>query len=257
MNVLKIIILISLVTLASATPTFAQTARSGLCTSAVGAVAEALKLKVGCEAPPDANIPVNSGGPAGPCQDAPPPPGDIRAAIISKWGITLNITQEQLPFAWKEFYQIDCTGFLQDIRGAIVGSWGNGYAQQFACPGGTGEYGSTSVMFSNQWSGEFMEAILTHELTHVWQFCTARGEQNRLEIPAAYSGEGGVSRYSREGCGYSSGFPSLYNEDHADTIALYLNPNVGELTCGNGDPNPFSGGRHPLHAGVAKRGLGR
>lgn len=248
--------ILNLLLFSTAAGVFAQRAVSNICTSAVGEVTEEQRKAAGCEAPPDSNIPVG-GGPAGPCQDAPPPPPDIRAAIIAKWGITLNITQEQLPWAWKEFHQIDCYGFLQDLRGALVDSWGNGYAQQFSCPGSNGDYGPTDVMFSNQWTGEFMGAILSHELTHVWQFCAPRGEQNRLEIPAAYSGEGGVSRYSREGCGYSSGFPSLYNEDHADTIALYMNPNVGELTCGYGDPNPFAGGRHPLHFGLARRGLGR
>lgn len=227
------------------------------CISAVGTLAPGDNTPIGCAPPAASDSAVGVGGPPGPCQQAPAPPGDIRSAIISKWGITLNLPQEQLPWAWKEFYKIDCTGFLQDIRGAIVDSWGNGYAQQFACPGKTGEHGSTSVMFSNQWTGDYMSAILSHELTHVWQFCSPRGEQNRLEIPAAYNGEGGVSRYSREGCGYSSGFPSLYNEDHADTIALYLNPDSGELTCGNGTPNPFAGGRHPLHYALAKRGLGR
>ncbi|MEK7604998.1 MAG: hypothetical protein AAB478_00545 [Patescibacteria group bacterium] len=103
-----------------------------------------------------------------------------------------------------------------------------------------------------------MGAILVHELTHVWQFCSQRGEANLLQIPAAYSGERGLTKYSRRECpNFAPGFDRIYHEDQADTIALYLNPNVGELTCGNGAPNPFLGGRHPLHRGVAQRGLGR
>lgn len=188
------------------------------------------------------------GGPAGPCQQAPPPPGDIRQAIIDKWGITLDITTFQLPLAWEEFHEIDCTGFLQDIRGTTVGSWGNGYAQQFNCPGD----GGNQVMFSNQWSGEFMKAILVHELTHVWQFCSEKGETNRVVNGSAFAEEGGVTNYSRTGCGFDV---SLLNEDHADTIALYLNPEQGELTCGNGAPNPFANGGFPIHRGVAEQGV--
>lgn len=223
---------------------------SNVCKTVVGSVSEEERKQAGCEAPPDSDISTGGGGPAGPCQQAPAPPGDIRGAIIAKWGITLNITQPQLRLAWEEFHEIDCTGFLQAIRGTVVGSWGNGYAQQFSCP----QDGEVDVMFSNQWGGEFMKAILVHELTHVWQFCSPKGEQNRLEIPAARAFEGGLTKYARTGCGFNV---SLVNEDHADTIALYLNPNVGELTCGEGAPNPFSGGRFPAHRGVAERGVGR
>lgn len=254
-KLLSLILVSLLITVMSSTPVEAITITGTQeCISAVGTVAPGDKTEIGCGVGSAVG-----GGPAGPCQEAPAPPADIRGAIIGKWGITLNLPQNQLPWAWKEFFKIDCTGFLQDIRGAIVDSWGRDYAQEFACPGKTGEYGSSSVMFSNQWAGDYMGAILSHELTHVWQFCASRGEQNRLEIPAAYGGEGGVSKYSRFECPnfQPSSMESAYNEDHADTIALYLNPDQGELTCGNGAPNPYAGGAHPLHFALARRGLGR
>lgn len=191
----------------------------------------------------------SSVGPAGPCMQAPPPPANIKQAIQDKWGIRLEIPDYQQKLAWEEFHEIDCTGFLQDIKGTYVGSWANGYAQQFSCPGDE----DVDVMFSNQWDGEFMKAILTHELTHVWQFCSSNGEQNRLLDGSAYQEEGGLTNYSRTGCGFDV---TLLNEDHADTIALYLNPEQGELTCGNGAPNPFSGGKFPAHRTVAESGVG-
>ena len=190
----------------------------------------------------------SSGGPGGPCQIAPAPPSDVKQAIIDKWGITLNLPQNQIDLAWEEFHEIDCTGFLQDIQGTVVGSWGNEYAQQFNCPG----QGGSQVMFSSNWSGEFMKAILVHELTHVWQFCSEKGEANRIANGSAFGEEGGVTNYSRTGCGFDV---SLLNEDHADTIALYLNPEQGELTCGGGRPNPFAGGGFPIHRGVAEQGV--
>lgn len=218
--------------------------------------------------PPECELtlasPGNSGGntggsgPAGPCMTAPSPPGDIRGAIINKWGITLNLPQQQLQLAWQEFHEIDCTGFLQDLRGTLVNSWGNGYAQQFSCPRTSGEQGETDIMFSNQWVGEFMKAILVHELAHVWQFCSSRGEANLLEVGNAYRGEGGLTKYSRREClNFAPGLDRIYHEDQADTIALYLNSEQGELTCGNGAPNPFTGGRNPLHGNAAKKGVGR
>lgn len=256
-----VLALIFLIILPGISLTHAQKVSSNVCKTLVGSptlepgqTLEQLKSSLGCASAGSDGV----GGPAGPCQEAPAPPGDIRGAILSKWGITLNLPQDQLLWAWKEFYSIDCTGFLQDLRGSLVDSWNNGYAQQFSCPGGNGEYGPTDVMFSNQWVGEFMGAILVHELTHVWQFCSQRGEANLLQVPAAYSGERGLTKYSRRECpNFAPGLDRIYHEDQADTIALYLNPNVGELTCGNGTPNPFSGGRSPLHRGVAQRGLGR
>ncbi len=219
--------------------------------------------KVGNPSGPEPEcVPENVGGGSlsgGPCQTAPTPPDRslIRQAIIDKWGITLNLTEEQLVLAWEEFHEIDCTGFLQDLEGTLVGSWSNGYAQQFSCPGSGGAQGDVDIMFSNQWSGTFMKAILVHELTHVWQFCSSRGEANLLEVGQAYQGEGGLTKYSRNECSLGVGADRRHHEDQADTIALYLNPEQGELTCGNGAPNPFAGSGYPLHRTAAEKGVGK
>lgn len=176
--------------------------------------------------------------------------GDVQA----KWGIYLrNLTLDQVQMIWEEFYEISCTGILQDIRGTVVEGWGNAYSQQFSCP----QDADVDVRFGVH-HGTFVKALILHELTHVWQFCSKRGEANRLKIPEAYRAEGGLTNYSRGGCPqFASGFPSLYNEDHADTIALYLNPTIGELTCGGGKPNPFSGGGYPLHRNIAREATGK
>lgn len=196
----------------------------------------------------------SGGGSFGPCQEAPAPPSDIKQAIIDKWGITLNLNNFQLLGAWEEFHEIDCTGFLQDLNGTLVNSWGNGYAQQFSCPGTSGNQGETDVMFSNDWNGEFMKAILIHELTHVWQLCTSRGEQNKIGNDEAVGSESWLTNYSRSGgCGFDI---DPYKEDHADAIALYLNPEQGELTCGEGRGNPFAGGGFPAHSSNAESAVG-
>lgn len=184
----------------------------------------------------------------------------------AKWGIEfVGMTVAMMKEFWQEFHEVSCTGFLQDIRGTRIVGWDEAYSQQFSCP----QDGGDNVKFSRYWydrnggahprEGEYLQSFLTHELTHVWQFCSVskRGQNNLLMIPAAYDGEGGISNYSRTGCNYASGRESLLQEDHADTIALYLNPTLGELTCGNGAGNPFAGGAHPLHRNVAHQGTGR
>ena len=168
--------------------------------------------------------------------------------IRIKWDIYfIGMDLDQLQMIWEEFHMIDCVGFLQDLRGTKVARWYNDFSQQFSCP----QDPDIDVQFGNH-NGPFVRALITHELTHVWQNCSPNGINNLLDIPAAYSGEGGLTNYSRTGCGFSV---NLHNEDHADTIALWLNADSGELTCNNGNPNPFAGGAHPLHKGVALKGV--
>lgn len=228
-----------------ASPSYALSKSSNQCFTKVGTLSPEQEKEAGCK-----DIEGGAGGLGGPCQVAPPPPGDIVTVIRNKWNINLqNIPSNQLLWIWQEFHEIDCTGFLQDIRGTTVVGWGNSYSQQFSCP----QQGGMNVGFGN-YGESATKGLIVHELTHVWQFCSQRGEQSRLEIPAAYAAEGGLTTYSRSGCGFDI---SLHNEDHAETITFFLNPDLGEITCGNGLPNPYLGGKFPQHRGVAERGVGR
>lgn len=235
---------------------YATSAVSNICNTAVGTIAPGQTTPLGC---PKTNLPTDGSGPAPTrCETAPEmnwtSPEQYENAIRTKWGIDFRpgFTLDQMQMIWQEFYTITCTGFLQDIKGTRLARWGNVYSQQFSCP----QDGDINVYFGEH-HGDFVRALITHELTHVWQHCSRRGEVNRLEVPPVYNSEGGVSNYSRTGCGYASGYESLIKEDHADTIALYLNRDIGELTCGGGAGNPFADNRHPAHAALAKRGLGR
>jgi hypothetical protein len=216
---------------------------SNICVTKVGTPGGDEK-PIGC-------TPSSSGGPSGPCMQAPPPPADIRGAISAKWGMTLNLPQDQLQYAWEEFHEIDCVGFLQDLRGTVINSWENNFSQQFSCPQDPG----VDIQFGNHHGGDWVKALLVHELTHVWQFCSPRGEANLLQVESAYIGEDGLTKYSRRECpNFAPGLNRIYHEDQADTIALFLNPETGELTCGNGAPNPFSVGK-PLHKSAAEKGV--
>lgn len=196
----------------------------------------------------------NGGGAKGPCQAAPPAnftsEEEYRNAISDKWGINLFLPLHQMQNAWKEFHEIDCTGILQDISGSVVGSWENGWSEQFSCPGDDG----VNLYISSQFSGEWVETHLVHELTHIWQNCSSRGETNRLENNTAYDTEGGITNYSRTKCGFDV---DVYKEDHAESISLYLNPQSGESTCAITNVNPFTNGGFPEHARVARNGTGK
>jgi hypothetical protein len=193
-----------------------------------------------------------SGGSPGSCGEAPKvnytTTEEYTKAIAEKWGIMVTLPLEQMQYAWEEFHEIDCLGILQDIEGSVINSWGNDYSSQQSCPGDA----AVDLFIGTHFGSDWVKALLLHELTHIWQICSSRGEANLLEVPDAYSSEGGLTNYSRSGCGF--GGINLHNEDHADTIGLYFNPEADELTCGNGASNPFSGGKFPLHKRIAENG---
>lgn len=196
---------------------------------------------------------------AGPCQDPPRVRGDetIQEEIKQKWDINLEgFTSpeqgDQLVAIREIFYQVDCRGFLQDIKGTTITSNGEagGVSRQLSCP----SEGGTNVEFG-VYDYSFTKGLIIHELTHVWQKCSTRGEANVLEIPPVYKAEGGLTKYSRNECPNLSVGDNWRNEDHAETIALFLNPDRGELTCGDNAGNPYLGGDFPRHRGVAEQGV--
>jgi hypothetical protein len=102
-------------------------------------------------------------------------------------------------------------------------------------------------------------------MTHVWQKCYTSGEANWGALPDAQAADQSagygsyLTTYSQRyavdnGCKYVP-FNST-NEDHAETISLFLNLTSPEITCGNGKPNPYHDGRFPNHYKLAQQGLG-
>ncbi|MBP6882314.1 MAG: hypothetical protein KBC15_02035 [Candidatus Levybacteria bacterium] len=252
MKKLLLLLMPILIVLATgATPTLALApVSSNTCNSIVGKGELPNNQQPGCTAATG-----GGGGPVTACAVAPQvnftTVEQYRQAILTKFGLDLSLTLDQMQYAWEEFHEIGCVGILQDIKGASMRSWGYNYSQQFACPQ---DKSQPSVMVGAHHGGDWVKALLLHELTHVWQWCSTRGEASRLEIPSIMSREGGITNYSRTGCGFGV---SLVNEDHADSIALFLNPTVGELTCGGGAPNPYTGGRFRLHYNMADTYVGK
>lgn len=214
------------------------------------------------------------GLPEGSCQEAPVMdfaiPQEYMDEIEAKWGIHFygTFTTEQMRWIWEEFWAIDCTGFLQDIAGTWVQGTGaeGGGSRQRTCPG---DPDIPHVEFA-KYGESGTKGLIVHELTHVWQKCSDRGEMSLIAIPEARQKDaragfappdGYLTTYPRS---IASGNPCLNvsgvladNEDHADTIALYLNPTIGELTCGNGKPNPFENGAFPNHRALAEKDVAK
>lgn len=238
---------------------FAQGATSDCVVTRIGDPEGNPSPPAGCE---ESDSPNPSRAPSGtPPENRPPetcgtaPDVDFTSAeeysnaIAKKWGIMMNLPLEQMQYAWEAFHEIDCTGILQDIQGSVIQSWGEAWSQQFSCPGDA----AVDLYIGTHFGGDWVKALLVHEITHIWQLCTEPGEANLLQIPDAAAVEGYISIYSRGECALFQP-PNPNNEDHADTIALYLNPDIGELTCGNGAPNPFTGGKYPMHRAIAEEG---
>jgi len=212
--------------------------------------------KVGSTTEPSPTLPPECLGVSGPCQAAPPidSSASISDEIKEKWNIVLNNVPREQQMAIREiFYGVDCTGLLQDLSGTIINSTFevNGISKAIGCP-----QDPVAILLSI-YDYNSTKGLIIHELTHVWQVCTLRGETNVLLIPDAYTVEGGLTKYSRNECPQIQVGDNWRNEDHADTIALFLNPDVGELTCGNGAPNPFLSGSYPLHQNIAQLGVGK
>ncbi len=212
--------------------------------------------KVGNPMLPPSLPPGCAGGGGGPCEVPPEPyPSDLTAAIKDTWGISIigGPTAEQLRFIYEIFYAVSSTSFLESVRGTIIDvtARNGSISYQIGCPGDN----QTDVELSSVLGEASIKVILLHELTHVYQICNENGKTNLSEIYAAYDTEGGLTEYSRTGCGLSG--INLYNEDHAETIALHLNPTLSSQTCGGSVGNPYMDGGYPLHKEVAVRAVGQ
>jgi hypothetical protein len=191
----------------------------------------------------------SSGGAGGACQTPPQPyPADPRQEMISKWGITFNgYDQDHLKWAYEELYAISSTKFLQLAKGAVIEATPESISQQVGCPG------QPVAVRLHPYDEVGFKTLITHELTHTFQWCQSEEVSHFSEIHNAIATEGYVSNYSRTAC---LGGIVQANEDYADTVAYYLNPTAPEFTCGNGAGNPYANGEHPAHKALAEKIVG-
>lgn len=204
-----------------------------------------------CSAKPSSNNP--------PPGEVPPPPEDIRQGIIDKFGITMNgFDTDHLTWAWNALWELSNTNFPQLVRGITISASSGGSAQ-VGCAGA-----DVSVRLGQYTPENFFKFIFTHELGHVIQACTPRSESHYSDALNAYSTEGGVSFYANNATNcFPDGSVSNINENYADIIAYYLNPQAGlasgPISCGgpSSPPNPFFAGttNYPLSFSVGEQVL--
>lgn len=185
----------------------------------------------------------------------PAPPSDIRQGIIDEFGITMNgFDNQHLQWAWERLWEVSDTKFPSLVRGATIQRWDNVFSAQVGCFSGL----SLNLrQFPGQ--GAYFKFHFLHELGHVAQMCNSREATQRAAHENAYAIEGGISEYGKQGPACIPG-TDKYNEDHADTIAYFLDRSAGFVTtvkCGgpSNPPNPYNNGGFPLRAAAMTEAL--
>ncbi len=181
---------------------------------------------------------------------------NLRQALIDTFGITMNgFDTTHLRWTWEKLHETNNTTFPSLLRGSIIQAQPSGISSQVGC------FGGEVSLYLGQYQGEaFFKFILIHELAHIAQKCPLR-EQNRVvEHANALAREGYIAYYPANTV-LCVGGDNGVNEDYADTLAYYFNPNAGfssgPLSCTgpagqNAPPNPYLGGKFPLHKAVAE-----
>jgi hypothetical protein len=199
--------------------------------------------------PPPA--PIDS--PGGNRPEAPPvEPGNLRQAIIDKFGITMNgYSNQYMQWAWERLWEVSHTNFDELVKGSIINITNPADTHQSDCP----NTGKAAVFLGAFGDAKLFKHVLTHELGHVIANCHPRGQVQREAHLKAFVAEGGVSDYGRNA--HSCTGSDNISEDYAEMIAYYLNPGyaVSTVRCYPAQ-NPNMSTNFTLHYKVAKDILG-
>lgn len=174
-----------------------------------------------------------------------PPTGSsaLQSDIFSRFGVTMSgFDQQHLLWAWEKFSDVSHTNFINLIHGVTINVGTSGSEQV-----------NNNTIILQQLSEEQFKVVLTHELGHIIRW---RTDSHIAELRSAISTEGYLTRYSTNApsCTGSDNF----NEDYAEMIAYYLNPNSRAQTtirC-SGEENPYLNRNHQLHYTIAREILG-
>jgi len=246
---------------------FAQVSKTSCLFTEVGDGGERPDLPPECKSTGSG---LGGGASPGVCQQPPETTfstaGEYVDDIENKWNILFSggFSREHMRAIWEVFHEIDCTGFLQDLNGLRVEFRGGvGYSEQNLanpCPPPKGD-GVSPNIFLEDYGDTANRVLIIHEMTHVWQICIDNGKTNKGGIENAIVGDGNrLTTYSQDRCPGLSVGGNYLNEDHAETIAYYLNPSAPDSsTCGDGGKpeNPYAGGAFPNHSNLANSAVGK
>ncbi len=212
--------------------------------------------------PPNCGGKTGDGSPRG--QKPPNYPTDLASAIKEQFGITIegfDNNSDYMKWIWEKLWDIKGTNFSSLVKGAIVKKVSGETSSQVGCPGKKNiNGGDESVRLIAYPYGEaFFKYIFTHELGHVIRMCNDREKIRWNDTIIAGQSEGGVSYYGSNASSCIEGSKNE-DEDFADMVAYYLNPDAGISTtsCDGkapaAPPNPFFSTPvlKPFHFEIAK-----
>lgn len=240
------IILISAVFFSFSIPVDAQTFKSNRFVTKVGEAPEDQKPKIG-----------RSG------QNAPPPPANLKQAILDEFFLDLNgFSNQELLWAWEKLWDVSHTNFSEIVKG-------NRAKTDVFRTQGSSEVKGCTVYFSFYQAQELFNVIFIHELGHIIQNCAGDSKALTTKHNNIYqngsnplTGYGTPVSYGEYGAALSCfGYPA-WGENYAEMIAYYLNPTAREQTvsgggrCINNGIVPFETGRHQDFFDLAREILG-
>lgn len=200
---------------------------------------------------------------------APPNPDcpKLHDEIYNKFKVDFDqqnpFSCDYLKWAWEKLWNISNTKFLDLVRGPdknkiiTVKREDKGFNEQTGC---------LSIIMSGISSAKgqpypksLFQVVFIHELTHIIQSCNP-STVNFTLLDAALKQEKGVSTFSQDPTKCISGVTQL-NEDFAETLTYYLNPEWGEQSYFSScqpqlSTNPILRGDKPLHRQFAAELLG-
>lgn len=203
---------------------------------------------------------------------APPPSPEYQKLhddILKQFGVDFDqqntFSYDYLKWAWGKLWNISNTNFLKLTRGPnnniiTIKRLDRGFNEQITCSSIL--MSGTSSATGQPYPESLFKIVFIHELSHIIENCY-RNTSNIGELANIRTQEGGITSFSQNTASCISGVSPL-NEDFAETITYYLNPEFGEQRYFN-DPkcpapadnlNPFARGDKPLHQQFAAKLLG-
>lgn len=191
----------------------------------------------------------------GQCNSTPSVPGNYRQSLINDFGISMegsgegNYSVENYQWAWEKLCSVSNTKFIDLIHGnaprtpLITVRYTKGMSNQAS---------ESLINFKPPLSPAIFNVVLLHEMAHLIQhyntddrsFGSDHADVLATEKPYGVTGYGGAPCW---------GTPAI-NEDYAEMITYFLNPDIVEvILCNNRGVVPYGDGRNPMHYNLAKK----
>lgn len=175
----------------------------------------------------------------------PPAEGGYKQALQDTYGINMNgFDENHLKWTWEKLHEINSPSFTSLLRGSNIEAT-SGLSEQVGC------FSGTTLRLGQYQPEAFFKFILIHELGHIIQSCQPRAQSKYVEHENAFASEGPISYYSghTEIC---TGGSNHLQEDYADTLAYYFNPNAGFASGPSACPGIIANPPNPYTVGFSQ-----